>query len=238
MQSALDMMFDTTCITCNTVVTETHGLCGPCWRETHFIGGLVCDKCGTPLPGDETGQPEYCDDCLMIARPWSRGRAVMMYRDNARKIVLALKHADRLDLTRPAGRWLLRAAGPLLTEGTVVTAIPLSRKRLLRRRYNQSVEIARAMARAGGLDFCPDLLIRRHFAGSQDGRSRDARFANVADAFAVHPRRKSLIQGRDILLVDDVMTSGATFASAAETCHASGARMVSVLSLARVAKDG
>lgn len=238
MQSALDMMFDRTCITCDTVVTETHGLCGPCWRETHFISGLVCDTCGTPLPGDDTGQPEYCDDCLTIARPWARGRAVMLYRDNARKIVLGLKHADRLDLARPAGRWLFRAAGPLLTDHTVVTAIPLSRRRLLRRRYNQSVEIARMMARLGKLDFCPDLLIRRRFSGTQDGRSRDERFANVVDAFAVNPRRAALIEGRDILLVDDVMTSGATFAAATEVCHASGARMVSVLSLARVAKDG
>lgn len=237
LQSALDLVFDRNCITCNAVVAESQGLCGACWRETPFIAGLVCDKCGVSLPGDDLGMAEYCDDCLTMARPWDRGRAALLYRDNARKIVLALKHGDRIDLAKPAGKWLKRAAEPLLRDKTLVTAVPLSRSRLFRRRYNQSVELARVMARLVDLPFCPDLLIRRHFAGSQDGRSKDARFSNVEGAFAPHPRRKARIEGQDVLLVDDVMTSGATFAAAAEACHAAGVRSVSVLALARVAKD-
>lgn len=237
LQSALDLIVDRTCITCGTVVTESHGLCGTCWRDTPFISGLVCDKCGVGLPGEDTGQAEFCDDCLTIARPWNRGRAALSYSGNARRIVLALKHGDRLDLAKPAGLWMKRAAEPLLTDQTLVTAVPLSRMRLFRRRYNQSVELGRSMARLAGVAFSPDLLIRRHFSGSQDGRSRDGRFSNVVDAFAAHPSRGSQIGGRDVLLVDDVMTSGATFSAATEACHAAGARSVSVLALARVAKE-
>ena len=74
------------------------GLCPACWAATPFISGLVCDKCGAPLPGEDDGRPEFCDDCLTIARPWDRGRAVFVYKDKARDMVLSLKHADRLDL--------------------------------------------------------------------------------------------------------------------------------------------
>jgi ComF family protein len=179
----------------------------------------------------------HCDDCLRIARPWSRGRAVMLYRDRARDLVLHLKHADRIDLARPFGAWLHRTARPLLEPGMIVAPVPLHWMRLFRRRYNQAALLSAELARLAGLDHCPDLLRRQRNTGSQEGKSRDARFANLADAFALHPRMAGRVEGRHVLLVDDVMTSGATFASAAEACLAGGATRISVLALARVAKD-
>lgn len=202
-----------------------------------FIAGLVCDKCGTPLPGEDEGRAEYCDDCLTIARPWDRGRAVCLYRDKGRDLVLSLKHADRLDLIRPMADWLARAVRPILAEGMIAAPIPLHWTRLLRRRYNQSALLCRAMAKRVGIDHCPDLLVRPRKTESQEGKSRDQRFANLESAFRVHPRRKGKMVGRHVLLVDDVMTSGATFAAAADACYATGASQVSILVLARVAKD-
>jgi ComF family protein len=237
MQAALQLIYPPQCITCDAQVTTDFGLCGTCWRDTPFITGLVCDHCGLPLPGEDPGHPVHCDDCLTIARPWSQGRAALLYKDNGRKIVLALKHGDRIDLARPAAAWLLRVAQPLLKPGMIVAPVPLHWMRLFRRRYNQSALLSRALATTAGLDHCPDLLIRRRRTPTQDGRDRDGRFANLDAALAVHPRRASLAEGRHVLIVDDVMTSGATLAAAAEACIAAGATGVSVLALARVAKD-
>lgn len=237
LQAALHLIYPPQCLTCDARVTTDFGLCGACWRETPFIAGLVCDHCGVPLPGEDTGKPEYCDDCLTLARPWSQGRAALLYKANARRIVLALKHGDRLDLARPASQWLHRAAAPMIQPGMIVAPIPLHWLRLIKRRYNQAALLSAAVAKLADLDHCPDLLIRRRFTGSQEGRSRDGRFANMQDALALHPRRANRVDGQHVLLVDDVMTSGATFAAAAEACLAGGAKAISVLALARVAKD-
>jgi predicted amidophosphoribosyltransferase len=237
LQAALHLIYPPQCLTCGASVTSDFGLCGTCWRDTPFITGLVCDQCGVPLPGVDDGHPVLCDDCLTIARPWSRGRAALLYRDNARQMVLALKHGDRIDLARPAAQWMHRAAGPMLKPGMLVAPVPLHWLRLIKRRYNQSALLSAGVARLARLDHCPDLLVRPRFTGSQDGRDRDGRFANMADAVVVHRRRTARVEGRHVLLVDDVMTSGATLAACAEACVAAGAIGVSVLVMARVAKD-
>ncbi len=237
MQALLHTIYPPQCLTCDAQVTTDFGLCVDCWRDTAFITGLTCSKCGTPLPGDDDAEDVLCDDCLTIARPWAKGRAALLYQDNARKLVLALKHGDRIDLARPVAQWMARVAQPIIEPHMLVAPIPLHWLRLIKRRYNQAALLSGAVARIAGLDHCPDLLQRRRSTGSQDGLTRDGRFANMADAITPHPRRAKLIGGRHVMLVDDVMTSGATLASAAEACMAAGASGVSVLVMARVAKD-
>jgi len=237
LQAGLQVIYPPQCISCGALVASDFGLCPDCWRETPFLSGLVCDQCGIPLPG-EAEETAHCDDCLTIARPWERGRAALSYRDNGRRLVLALKHGDRMDLARPAGGWMLKAARPILRPGMLVVPVPLHWFRLIRRRYNQAALLSRAVARLAGLDHCPDALVRHRSTGNQDGKTRDARFANLVDAFSVPRRREALVAGREVLLVDDVMTSGATFSSATEALVSAGARSVDVLCLARVAKDG
>lgn len=236
-ESALGVIFPPACVGCGGPVASDFGLCAECWRETWFIGGLVCDKCGTPLPGEDEGRAEFCDDCLTIARPWERGRAALLYKGKGRELVLGLKHGDRLDLIRPMADWLTRVMQPIYVPGMLVAPIPLHWTRLFRRRYNQSALLSRAVARIMGLEHCPDLLVRHRKTESQEGKSRDERFANLQSALRPHPRRTARITARHVLLIDDVMTSGATFAAAADACLAAGASQVSVLALARVAKD-
>jgi ComF family protein len=237
LQAALHVLYPPQCISCGELVTSDFGLCGLCWRETPFIAGLVCDRCGVPLPGGEAQELAVCDDCMTTARPWGQGRSALVYRDNGRSLVLALKHGDRMDLARPAAGWLFQAARPVIRPGMLVVPVPLHWFRLFRRKYNQAALLSKALAGTAGLDHCPDVLVRRRTTGTQEGRTRDGRFANMADAFRVPNSRASLVEDREILLVDDVMTSGATFAAATESLFAAGARSVDVVSLARVAKD-
>lgn len=237
LQSAVRLIFPPQCIGCGDLVESDFALCGTCWRDTQFISGVVCDTCGMPLPGEESDASVQCDDCLATARPWKKGRAVLMYRDVGRKLVLALKHGDRVELARPAAQWMAQAATPLVQPGMLVAPVPLHRWRLLKRRYNQSALLADGVARRLGLAHCPDLLLRIRATQSQDGKGAAERFVNLSHAISPHPRHRQLMAGKPVLLVDDVMTSGATFAASAEACLAAGASSVSILVLARVAKQ-
>ena len=238
MQDFIHLIYPPQCVACGGLVASDFGLCPDCWRDTPFIAGLVCDQCGTPLPGDKMkGEAVLCDDCLVLARPWSAGRAAVLYAGTGKDLVLALKHGDRMDIARPVATWMLRAGREMLVPGMLVAPVPLYWQRLFKRRYNQAALLSGRIARMAKFDHCPDLIRRTRQTHSQDGRTREERFENIAGAFHLHPRRAGRVRGRDVLLVDDVMTSGATLAAAAEVCLGGGAASVRVLVMARVTKD-
>ncbi len=236
MQSVLRVLYPPQCISCAALVEETGALCGMCWQETPFLGQPVCDCCGAPMVGT-VAEGDICDQCMTIARPWRRGRAALAYEDNGRKLVLALKHGDRLDLAQPAARWMARAGAPILREGMLAVPVPAHRWRLLRRRYNQAAVLAQALSRVASVTYVPDALVRTRLTQVQDGMGQEARFVNVTGAIRPHPRHGARLRDADVVLIDDVMTSGATMAAAAEAALAAGAREVCVLVLARVARE-
>lgn len=238
MQRLIQTLYPPSCIMCDALTEVDFALCGPCWAETPFIVGLCCDACGCPLPGQGDADPGIlCDDCMVIARPWAKGRAALIYKDKARRMVLSIKHGDRTDLVRAAGRWMARAGEDLITADGVIVPVPLHRFRLLRRRFNQAALLAQQIAVAARVECCPDALIRPRNTAPLEGHNRNQRFAELSEAIAPHPKRYGSLKGRDVVLVDDVMTSGATFAAATEACFAAGAKNVHVLALARVVKD-
>lgn len=240
-QSAFQTLFNTIyppqCVCCGAVVMQRGALCPDCWREAHFITGVICDSCGTPLVGPNTGDVEICDDCMTTARPWDKGRAVFLYKGTGRRLVLGLKHADRTEVSPVAARWIRAVCSDVITPDTLIAPIPLHWTRFAKRRYNQSALLGADLARITGLQYVPDLLIRHRRTKSLDGKTKSQRFEILDNAMKINKKFAQKIAGRDILLVDDVMTTGATFASAADLCRRAGVNSIAIVALARVAKD-
>ncbi|MBT9383873.1 ComF family protein [Pseudooceanicola sp. CBS1P-1] len=238
-QTALRVIYPARCLSCGGQVESDFGLCAGCWAETPFLGGTVCDSCGAPLPGGPDAQAARCDQCLADPPPWTRGRAAMMYEGMGRRLVMGLKHGDRHDIAAPAADWLLESAGPLIRSGMIVAPVPLHWRRMMSRGYNQSALLSRHLAArlaAQGARDLPDLLVRRRATPGLDHRSRAERHMLLEGTMAVDRRHLEVLRGRPVLLVDDVLTSGATFSEATRACVAAGSGPVSVLALARVAK--
>ena len=209
------------------------GLPAEAWSRIIFIEDPVCDGCGAPYAYDP-GPDVRCAACMARPRAFDRARAACLYDEHSRDLILKLKHADRPDLSGLFARWLSRSAAPLLDQADAIVPVPLHRWRLLKRRYNQAAEIARPLARMAGLALLPDALTRVRDTASQGGRSASGRRRNMAGAFAVRPAMRPRIAGLNILLIDDVLTTGATAHACARALKAAGAARVDLAVIAKV----
>lgn len=213
--------------------TATSGLSAGAWSNIRFIDDPVCDSCGLPFDYD-MGQGVRCPACEARPRPFARARAACLYDEHSRDLILQFKHADRLDLARLFSLWLGRAAAELTPEADAVVPVPMHPLRLIRRRYNQAAEIARPLARRAGLAYWPGALKRKRAGESQAGKSGSGRRRNVQGAYACARGWEKRIEGKRILLVDDVMTTGATAEACARALTRAGAAAVDVAVIARV----
>jgi len=232
-QTAVKLVYPPRCVGCGEMVEHDFALCGPCWRETSFIAGAVCHACGAPVVGFEDGFRIECDDCMKRPRPWDQGRSALVYEGLARKLVLGLKHGDRSDLVRPAAQWMAKVAAPLVDPKMLVAPVPLHHTRLLRRKYNQSSLLGSALAKHLGIEFLPDLLVRNKRTPKLENMSVDDRFEILNSAIALNTSRSHRLGDRSVLIVDDVMTSGATLSACTLACLKGGVARVHVLTLAR-----
>jgi ComF family protein len=210
-----------------------HGLSAEAWSRIRFLDGPVCDGCGAPFEYDP-GADVRCAACMARPRAFDAARAACLYDETSRDPILKLKHAGRTDLAPLFARWLSRAAADLIAEAEAIVPVPLHPFRLLQRRYNQAAEVARPLARLCGLPYLADALVRRRATASQGGKSGSGRRRNVAGAFHVPDRRRARVEGRRILLIDDVLTTGATAEGCARALKQAGAARVDVAVLARV----
>ena len=237
MQSIIRALYPSQCVACSELTENENGLCGACWPGVHFIDGTQCDKCGAPLLGQGDDTMVHCDDCLRTARPWDKGRSALLYKDVGRRLVLGLKHGDRSDYVPALSKWMAAAGRALYANNSLLVPVPLHRFRLFRRKFNQAAELAKGISKQTGLDVGSDVLDRHKATASLDRKTKEERFQILQDAICANPARRTQIEGRSIILVDDVITTGATLAACAEACVRSGAKNVSVLVLARVVKD-
>jgi ComF family protein len=212
---------------------QSLGLGAAAWSRIRFIEAPFCQTCGAPFDFDP-GLAAPCVACQARRAAVDHVRAACLYDEHSRDVILKLKHADRTDLAALFARWLARAAADILPDIDAVAPVPLHRWRLLGRRFNQAAEIARPLALAAGRAYWPDALTRPRRTASQAGKSGSGRRRNVAGAFEVAPRWRARVAGARILLIDDVLTTGATVEGCARALKTAGAARVDVAVVARV----
>ncbi len=230
----LDVLLPPRCLSCGAVVEEPGALCAPCWGRLGFIAPPICARCGLAfeLPPQE-GELE-CAPCMAAPPRYDRARAALAYDENVKSLVLRFKHADATHSAPGFARWMARAGGDMAAECDLIAPVPLHRWRLLWRRYNQAALLALALGRHADKPVVPDLLVRKRATPSQGRLGPAQRRANVAGAFALRPRHAGRVEGFRVLLIDDVLTTGATAEECAKALKRAGAKAVDVLTLARV----
>ena len=230
-----DIALPTLCVACRDEVSG-EGVCARCWSQLSFIARPYCPRLGIPFVYDPG--PNLLSMQAIAAPPaYQRARAAVRYDDVAKRLVHGLKYQDRTDLAPTMGRWMARAGRDLLDDADVLVPVPLHWRRGWSRRFNQSGLLAREIERRSGVRLAVDALRRVKPTRQQVGLSRSERAENVQGVFKVAPERRVEIEGRHVVLVDDVLTSGATVDACARALLRGRARQVDVLVFARVVES-
>jgi ComF family protein len=233
LRAALDLALPRLCAACREPV-EGQGLCPKCWSRLSFISRPYCERLGIPFVYDP-GPGILSMEAIADPPAYRRARAAVRFDEISRALVHALKYGDRLDLGPMMGRWLSHAGCELLAEADALVPVPLHWRRNWARRFNQSATLAAAVSAASGVPIAAGALKRVKATAQQVGLTRSERAANVQGAFRVPQEGKAVVVGRRLVLVDDVLTSGATVEGCARALLRAGAANVDVLVFARVA---
>ncbi|HVZ04811.1 MAG TPA: ComF family protein [Hyphomicrobium sp.] len=232
-QAALDVLLPPLCLGCRARIMTHDALCPSCWRRISFVRAPLCDRLGLPMPYD-AGGPMLSAAAVANPPDFDRARAVASFDGLMRELIHAFKFHDTHNARRLFGRWLVEAGHELLADADVLVPIPLARWRLLTRRFNQAQILAAEIGRIAQKPVKPFALARSYSTPRQVGLTRQQRKRNVAGAFHVPAREIGTIAGKAIVLIDDVITTGATASAAAKALKRAGARRVDVLALAIV----
>ncbi len=232
-RAALDVALPRLCAACREPV-EGSGLCPACWSKLSFITRPYCERLGIPFQYD-SGPGVLSMEAIAEPPAYNRARAAVRFDEISRALVHALKYGDRLDLAPMMGRWVGHAGREILTEADALVPVPLHWRRQWARRFNQSAMLAAAVSAQTGVPVAAGALKRVKATVQQVGLSRSERASNIQGAFKVPPSGKPAVAGRRLVLIDDVLTSGATVEGCARALNRAGAANVDVLVFARVA---
>ncbi|MEM7303599.1 MAG: ComF family protein [Pseudomonadota bacterium] len=236
----LETLLPPTCLTCHQRTDKVGTVCVRCWNSIRFIEKPFCEVLGTPFAYD-LGEGALSAEAIANPPPFERLRSIAHYDDTIRQLVLSLKFSDRTDLAPWMADWMVqwvkRSAPELLENNPLIVPVPLHRRRLLSRRFNQSAELARPFARLADCVYAPELLERSRSTRQQVGLKQSERAANVRGAFRVPASRNIEVSHRRVLLIDDVYTTGATLEACARALIRGGAAGVDCLTFARVAPE-
>jgi len=233
LRAGLDLALPRLCAACREPV-DGPGLCPACWSKLSFIRRPYCERLGVPFVYDP-GPGILSMEAIADPPAYNRARAAVRFDEISRALVHALKYGDRLDLAPMLGRWIGHAGRELLAGADALVPVPLHWRRLWARRFNQSAMLAAAVAAQTGVPVASGALKRVKATAQQVGLSHSERAANVQGAFRVPDAGKPAIIGRRLVLIDDVLTSGATVEGCARALLRAGAANVDVLVFARVA---
>lgn len=237
LRGLVGIVYPPTCIACQAATGEAQALCPACWRGIGFIERPYCERLGTPFPID-LGTGLLSPAAIADPPVFARARAVCRFDGTARELVHRLKYGDHVELSLTLGRMMAQAGRELAADADLILPVPLHRTRLWRRRFNQAAALARIVSRETGLPLATTALTRIRRTRQQVGLTRPQRAENLQGAFHVSTAMRSLIEDRRILLVDDVLTTGATVNAASRALLRAGASAVDVLTFARVVTDG
>ncbi|MBT3916369.1 MAG: ComF family protein [Rhodospirillaceae bacterium] len=232
---ALDILFPPQCLCCQALVAETGSLCSDCWQNISFIAGPCCHACGLPFEF-ELGPEALCGACAQDRPVFNRARSVMIYNAASRDLILSFKHGDRTHAAAAYAGWLKRSGSDLIRHSDLILPVPLHWSRLFHRRYNQAALLAIELGKLTGLPVDTDSLIRHKKTASQGHKSPSQRLSNLRGAFSVSAQSEQKVKDKHVLLIDDVLTTGATAKVCAKTLFNAGACNVDVLTLARVVR--
>jgi ComF family protein len=237
LRGMIGIVYPPGCIACQAATGEAQALCATCWGDVGFIERPYCERLGTPFAVD-LGDGLLSPAAIADPPAFARARAVCRFDGTARELVHRLKYGDRVELAQTLGRMMTQAGRELLADASLVVPVPLHRTRLWSRRFNQAAALAGVVSQLGGVPHAPLALARVKRTRQQVGLTRAQRADNLQGAFRVPDGMKPQIEGRRILLVDDVLTTGSTANAAARALLRAGARDVDILTFARVVTDG
>jgi len=231
-ETIANIVFPPRCINCGGFITSQGNLCQNCWRHITFSTNPACDICGYPFEFTVRGIT-LCAECVANRPLYNKARFVFNYDDTTRSLITRFKYNDKTHYVHSFAKWLNQAGKEIIEQSDVIIPVPLHRFKLFLRRYNQSALICQSLAKLCHKAVCLDLLIRQKYTSPQAGLTRKKRMENVTGAFIVNKKYYDFIQDKNILLVDDVITTGTTIHYCTKTLLNSGAKAVNVLTVAR-----
>ncbi len=232
LKAVKDYIFPNACLSCRNLIDENAFLCLDCWKETELIGQNICNKCGDPLEF-EIENELICGRCIRQMPIFNKSVSVFIFKGVTKEIIHKFKYEDQLHIAKKMVKLMLLKGQNLIEDSEIIAPVPMHFFKVLKRNYNQSAILAREIAENTDLSYVGDLLVKTKNTKPQFSLKYNERMQNLKDSFKTQHKYLDLIKGKNILLIDDVTTTGATLNSCAKTLLDSGCKSVNVITLAK-----